>query len=65
MKHLVRVWLLGYRSPAQFVEALRGKPAPHWGLYGQLTRALLDALLVYLPLALLADHHTAPVEWAF
>ncbi len=53
MKHFIRAWLLGYVSPARFAGALWGKPAPHWGLYAQLARALLDALLLYLPLALL------------
>jgi hypothetical protein len=49
----VHVWLLGYVNPGRMIEELRGKPAPHWGFYGALLRALGDALLLYLPLALL------------
>jgi len=49
----LRVWSTGYTNPARFVERLEGQPAPHWGLYAQLLRALLDSLLLYLPLSLL------------
>jgi hypothetical protein len=48
-----RVWFTGYWKPAKMIEYLRSKPAPHWGLYGQLLRAALDSLLTYLPLALM------------
>jgi hypothetical protein len=42
------------------IEALREKPAPHWGVYGQSIRALLDALLLYLPLALMGRTPSTP-----
>jgi len=48
-----RVWLSGYRSPSHVIEGLRGRPAPQWGFYAQLTRAVLDSLLLYVPLALM------------
>src|SRR3990172_3968807 len=49
----VRVWFTGYYNPAKMMEELRYKPAPLWGFLGQLLRALLDSLLLYLPLALM------------
>jgi hypothetical protein len=49
----VRVWLEGYIRPARFVDELKAKPAPYWGIYGQLLRAGLDSVLVYLPVALM------------
>ncbi len=60
MGAFLHTWLLGYRSPTRFAEALRGKPAPHWGFYGQVARALLDALVLYLPLALLGRQPSTP-----
>ena len=48
-----RVWFIGYTNPTRMIEQLRPKPAPHWGFYGQLLHALLDSLLLYLPLALM------------
>lgn len=47
------------------MEALRGRPAPHWGLYAQGLRALLDALLLYLPLALLGRQPSMPSYFTF
>jgi hypothetical protein len=49
----LRLWFAGYVSPGRFIEGLRSKPAPHWGVYAQLLRGLLDSLLVYLPVALM------------
>jgi hypothetical protein len=49
----LRVWLLGYHNPAKMIEELRSKPAPQWGFYGELLRAALDSLLLYLPVALM------------
>jgi hypothetical protein len=47
-----RLWLTGYVAPSRFVDELSSKPAPYWGVYGQLLRAGLDSILVYLPVAL-------------
>ena len=55
-----QVWLSGYRSPARLVEGLRGKPAPSWGFCAQLLRAAMDALLLYLPLALMDKQPSTP-----
>jgi hypothetical protein len=60
-----RVWLLGYTHPARFVEELEAKPAPHWGVYGQLVRALSVSLLFYLPLALLGREPSTPSYLTF
>ncbi len=49
----VRVWLTGYYNSARMMAQFRAKRAPHWGFYGQLLRAAMDALLLYLPLALM------------
>ena len=61
----VRLWLLGYVNPALLVEELRSKPAPHWGLLAQLIRALLDSLLLYLPLALMGRVPPTPSNLSF
>ncbi|MGD2146777.1 MAG: YIP1 family protein [Anaerolineae bacterium] len=49
----IRLWLTGYVMPRRFVDELKTKPAPHWGVYAQLLRAALDSLLVFLPVALM------------
>jgi len=49
----IRLWLTGYVNPVKLVDELRLKSAPHWGLFAQLVRAMLDSFLVYLPLALM------------
>jgi hypothetical protein len=55
-----QVWLTGYFNPSKMMEELAKKPAPHWGFYGQLCRALLDSLLLYLPLALMGREPSTP-----
>lgn len=59
------VWLSGYRSPVRLVEGLRDKPAPSWGFYAQLIRAAMDALLLYLPLALMGEQPSTPSYLTF
>ncbi|MFH1084750.1 MAG: hypothetical protein V1772_03160 [Chloroflexota bacterium] len=49
----LRLWVLGYRSPARYAEALRSAPAPRWGLYAVIARGLMGGLLLYLPLQLM------------
>ncbi len=61
----LRVWLTGYVSPTRMVEVLREKPAPHWGFYAQLGRALLDSILLYLPLALMGRAPSTPSSLPF
>ena len=56
----LRTWLGGYLRPTHVGERLKERPAPHWGLYAQLTRALLDSLLLYAPLAVLGRVPSTP-----
>lgn len=50
---LLHLWSLGYLNPERLVEELCDAPAPAAGFSAQLLRALLDSLLLYLPLWLL------------
>lgn len=61
----VRVWFTGYYNPVKMIEELRSKPAPQWGFYGQFLRAVLDSLLLYLPLALTGHVPPAPSNLSF
>jgi hypothetical protein len=61
----IRVWLTGYYNPVKMIEALRSEPAPHWGFYGQLLRAALDSLLLYLPVALMGRAPPTPSNLSF
>ncbi len=60
MKEFFHTWWLGYYSPSRWVECLCGRPAPLWGVAAQGLRALLDAALLYLPLALMGRQPTSP-----
>jgi hypothetical protein len=59
------VWLTGYYNPVKMIEALRSEPAPLWGFYGQLLRAALDSLLLYLPVALMGGVPPTPSNLSF
>jgi len=61
----LRLWAAGYARPVAFVDGLRSKPAPHWGIYGQLVRAGLDSLLIYLPVALMGRVPPTPSYVSF
>jgi len=61
----IRVWFIGYYNPAKMIEELRSKPAPHWGFYGQFLRAVLDSLLLYLPVALMGRIPPTPSNLSF
>ncbi len=50
--HFLQVWLTGYYSPSGWIDQLRSKPAPQWGINAQLLRGMLDSLLIYLPVYL-------------
>jgi hypothetical protein len=49
----LRAWRAGYVAPLRLARVLAAHPAPHTGILAQLLRALLDSLLVYLPVALM------------
>ncbi|MFB0554722.1 MAG: hypothetical protein ACETWQ_15575 [Phycisphaerae bacterium] len=51
--NFAQVWFTGYVNPGRFVDALKSKPAPHWGCYTQVLRSLMVSLLLYVPIALL------------
>lgn len=53
MMSFFQTWFTGYHNPGRFAEALRHKPAPHWGIWATILRSLIDSLLLYLPLALM------------
>ena len=53
MVDFLQLWLIGYVRPVRFAEGLAGRPAPQWGFYAQLLRALMDSFLLYLPLFLM------------
>lgn len=62
MTEFLRLWGYGYARPVAFVNGLAAKRGYRWGLAGQALRAMLDSLLVYLPVALLGRvPPTAPV----
>jgi len=60
MAAFMRVFLTGYYNPAKFAERLRDAPAPQWGFYAQLIRALLDAFILYLPLFIMGYSPPTP-----
>ena len=61
----VRVWFTGYYNPVKMIDQLRSKPAPQWGFYGMFLRAALDALLLYLPLAIMGLIPPTPSNLSF
>lgn len=65
MKNFLHAWMLGFISPSRFIAILMDKPAPRWGFVGQGLRALLDSLLLYLPLALMGRTPSTPSWLAF
>ncbi len=48
----IRLLLAGYYDPRRFIDGHRSIPAPQWGFYATLIRALMNSLLLYLPLSL-------------
>ena len=61
----LRIWMTGYAGPARLVDALWDCPAPLYGVLGQGLRALLDALLLYLPLSLMGRQPSTPSYLTF
>ncbi len=63
--NFVQVWLSGVINPVRSLDELKGKPAPQWGLLAVLTRFIPTALLVTLPLYLLAREPFYPSSLTF
>lgn len=55
-----KVWFAGYTNPKNFMDAIVSKPTPHWGLYATLIRGLMDAVLLYLPIAIMGRNPPTP-----
>jgi len=49
----IKLWLTAYINPNRFAGELQKRPAPYWGFIAALQRAMMDSLLLYLPLALM------------
>ena len=64
-RSFVRTWFSGYGGPLRFVRELEGAPAPQTGFYAVLLRAVMDSLLIYLPLALLGRQPSLPSALSF
>lgn len=60
-----QTWLAGYYNPSRVVDGLQTGPAPRWGVYAQVIRVLLDALFLYLPLALMGRQPSTPSYLTF
>ena len=63
--NFLRVWLIGYFNPTKFIEQLRSKPAPQWGIFAQFLRGILDSLLIYLPVYLMGRMPSTPSFLSF
>jgi hypothetical protein len=61
----LRVWFTGYFRPAQFIEHLRSKPAPQWGIFASFLRGIFDSLLLYLPISLMGRVPPTPSYLSF
>jgi len=61
----IRLWFIGYYNPVKMYQQLRSEPAPQVGFYGMLLRAVLDSLLLYLPLALMGSIPPLPSNLSF
>ena len=58
--NFIQVWFIGYTNPKKFIDELRTKPAPHWGLYSTVLRGLMDSILLYLPIAIMGRKPATP-----
>jgi hypothetical protein len=60
-----QLWLTGYVKPIKFIDELKKKPAPHWGIFASLLRGILDSLLMYLPISLMGRVPPTPSYLSF
>ncbi len=58
--NFTKVWFTGYTNPKKFIDELKTKPAPHWGLYSTALRGLMDSILLYLPIAIMGRKPPTP-----
>lgn len=63
--NFAKIWFTGYINPRRFVDVLKTKPAPHWGLCAVVLRSLMVSLLLYLPAALLERQPPTPSYLTF
>ncbi len=61
----LQLWLAALFHPSRAFEEFRCKPAPQWGLYATLLRALFIMLIWYLPLYLLGMKPSPPSYLTF
>jgi hypothetical protein len=61
----VKLWVTAYINPIKFADELRTKPAPSWGFFAALQRALMDSLLIYLPVYLSGRIPPTPSNLSF
>jgi len=62
---LLQLWFAALFHPSRAFEELKRKPAPQWGLYATLLRALFIILIWYLPLYLLGVKPSPPSYLTF
>jgi len=58
--NFIQVWIAGCTNPKKFIDELRTKPAPHWGIYSTVLRGLMDSLLLYLPISIMGREPPTP-----
>jgi hypothetical protein len=58
--NFVQVWLVGYTNRKKFLNELKIKSAPHWGLYATVLRGLMDSILLYLPISVMGRQPPTP-----
>ncbi len=62
---LLQLWLAALFHPSLAFDEIKRKPAPQWGLYATLLRALFIMLIWYLPLYLLGLKPSPPSYLTF
>ena len=63
--NLLQLWLVGLYAPSRAFEALKGKPAPFWGLWAILIRFVFTSLTTTLALHLLGREPFTPSRLTF
>lgn len=63
--NFLQVWFTAYLHPSRAYEALKDKPAPHWGLCGYLIRGVGTSLLYFVPSILIGRESPTPSYLTF